>query len=212
MNDNVLFCILHGQCYKNRVENILNTWGKNINHIFYADYEDKETKVIQVSERTDYFSNEEKHVNVIKYLMSNNIYDFDWYFFCDDDTFVNVNNFFKFIEKCDTNCVYGSVLHSTWPPDTTLSYCSSGAGYLVHKTILKIISENIETYRANYSDVTFGLTCRGLNIPIQNSDFFHSQDPSFHSLPWSSICENITFHYIKNIEQINNFLPYLNKE
>jgi hypothetical protein len=204
--------MLHGQCYKNRVENVLNTWGKNINHIFYADYEDKETKVIQVSKRTDYSSNEEKHVNVIKYLMSSNIYDFDWYFFCDDDTFVNVNNFFKFIEKCDTNCVYGSVLHGLWPQDTTLSYCSGGAGYLVHKTILKIISENIETYRASHSDVTFGLTCRGLNIPVQNSDFFHSQDPDFHSLPWSSICENITFHYIKSIEQINNFLPYLNKE
>jgi len=204
--------MLHGQCYKNRVENILNTWGKYINHIFYADYEDKETKVIQVSKRTDYSSNEEKHVNVIKYLMSSNIYNFDWYFFCDDDTFVNVNNFFKFIEKCDTNCVYGSVLHGTWSPDTTLTYCSGGAGYLVHKTILKIISENIETYRASHSDVTFGLTCRGLNIPVQNSDFFHSQDPDFHSLPWSSICENITFHYIKSIEQINNFLPYLNKE
>ena len=51
----------------------------------------KKKKIIKVSDDFTYSSNEPKHVNVIKYLIEND-YQYEWFFFCDDDTFVNTKN------------------------------------------------------------------------------------------------------------------------
>jgi|694.fasta_scaffold06402_21 hypothetical protein len=211
MENKILFCVLHGSCYRQRAQNILNTWGKSIDIIFYADYEDEKNKVIKVSERTDYFSNEEKHVNVFKFLVNNN-YNFEWYFFCDDDTFVNVKNLYKFLENCDQNSLHGEILMGTYPIDKTLNYCSGGAGYLIHKNIFTPIAENIHKHRSHsHSDVTLGLVCRELNIAAQDSsNLFHSQTPEHYQLDDSAIVDSITFHYVRSIEKIKRFLYYLN--
>ena len=88
-----------------RYINVTETWGKNVDFFFYSDHEDFDKKIIKVSDRTDYQSNEEKHINIIQYV-ADNIKGYDWYFFCDDDTFVNTKKLESFVIDLDKSCVH----------------------------------------------------------------------------------------------------------
>jgi hypothetical protein len=84
----ILYVILHTCTRPDRHDGIVNSWGKDVDYIFYADCDNEEKKIVKVSDDSTYSSNEPKHINVIKYLIEND-YQYDWFFFCDDDTFVN---------------------------------------------------------------------------------------------------------------------------
>lgn len=200
----ILFCILHGKINYERYYNISETWAKDCDYIFYSDYEDLNKNIYKVSNKTHYNSNEEKHVNIIKKLKSE-YENYEWYFFCDDDTFVNVDNLNKILDGLDTNLVYGSVLNH-YPQDSSLYYLSGGAGYLISKQILSILSPKIQLENTGYSDVTLGIWLRKLNIPIKNIDYFRSQPPKFYDINCNDLKNFITFHYIKTKKDMINLL------
>lgn len=77
----ILYVILHGESNKQRYFNVKDTWGANSDLLFYGDYNDKLEDVIKVSDDKSYNSNEEKHVNVFKYLSQNPEYNYEWFFF-----------------------------------------------------------------------------------------------------------------------------------
>ena len=198
----ILVSILHGSMNPDRYDNVIKTWGKDIDHIFYSDHEDLEKNIIVVSDKTHYFSNEEKHINALKYVNDNKP-DYDWFFFCDDDTFVNVNNLIEYTKTANDAMVHGSVLKKTWPSDPHLVYCSGGAGYLISKKILSEVCKTIEVTNTGYSDVTLGYKLRDLNI-LSSDDFrFKSQTPSFFNLEINECCKYITFHYIKHFDEMD---------
>lgn len=203
----ILFVILHGLKNKSRYFTIKNTWGKDVDLLFYSDYEDLEKNIIKVSNRTDYHSNEEKHINILKFL-ENNHKNYDWFFFCDDDTFVNTKKLIDNLENFDSRCVNGSVINC-WPKDFTLNYCSGGAGYLIHRSLLDIISKNIRVLNSGYSDVTLGLFLRDNNIKSINYDWFNTQAPNFYGYDFSVAHNYITFHYIKTEDDMINLLNFV---
>jgi hypothetical protein len=209
----ILYVILHGEVYKERYYNIKDTWGKDKDLLFYGDYEDIDKGIIKVSENKSYRSNEEKHINVLKYFNENSNYNYEWFFFCDDDTFVNVNKLEELLDSFDINQIHGQILrtsevNSVKIPPPILEYHSGGAGYLIHNSVLKIISKEIKFLNTGYSDVTLGLCLRDLNLPVSNSDLFKGQPPNFYGYSNESIINHITFHYIKTknmmIELLNN--------
>ena len=53
-----------------RQKNVLNTWGKNQDLFFYSDDEGKDEMTIKVTDKSDYWSLEEKHINIFKHLKS----------------------------------------------------------------------------------------------------------------------------------------------
>ena len=67
----ILYVILHGSINKERFYNIKETWGSNVDTLFYSDYEELDKNIIKVSNRNDYHSNEEKHINVLKFVNNN---------------------------------------------------------------------------------------------------------------------------------------------
>ena len=203
----ILYCILHGSMNPQRYYNVKETWGKDVDCLFYSDHEDKEKNIVKVSNRTDYHSNEEKHINSLKYINENHK-GYEWYFFCDDDTFVDINKLEKLLDTLDKESVYGSIIHS-WPRDKTLGYCSGGAGYLISNKLLEIIGVNIEILKTGYSDVTLGIYLRNSNIEVKDLDFFKSQPPESYSLNELDIPKYITFHYIKTKEKMS-YLSSLN--
>jgi len=190
----ILYVILHGSMNPSRYFNIKETWGKDVDCLFYSDHEEIEKNIIKVSDRKDYHSCELKHVNVIQYV-SNNIKDYEWLFFCDDDTFVNTKKLENLLDTFDKNSVHGSVIHS-WPEDFSLGYCSGGAGYLIHSKLLEKISKNIRLLNTGYSDVTLGLCLREQNIPVFDYELFRCGPPSFYGYQDDVIKNHITFHYI----------------
>ena len=197
----ILYVILHGSVYKHRYDNVMNTWGKNKDVLFYADYNDK--NVIKVSDDVSYNSNEEKHINIIKLLNDNNNYDYEWFFFCDDDTFVNTTKLENSLDTFDPNFVNGSVINS-WASDFSLSYCSGGAGYLINRNLLGKI--NLKNHKTGWSDVSLGLSLRESKIESLNSTLFNSQPPEFYNIEINDVKNYISFHYIKTEDKMKTML------
>lgn len=199
----ILYCILHTQNQNDRVDNILDTWGKSRDVMFYSDEENLEKNIRKVSDRSDYDSAKEKQINVFKILSPLN---YEWYFFCDNDTFVNVKLLESKLDTFDKNLVHCQVL-DCFPQDPTLRFPSGGAGFLIHRDVVaKLVDSmrDITDFSQNFSDVTIGLNLRDIGVGVSDPKLFFSQRPEFYNDNgyWNLIIGDedmhkyITFHYI----------------
>lgn len=200
MSKKILYFLLHGEACKHRVRNILETWGKESDVIFYSDYEDLDKKVYKVTDKKGYWDLEEKHVKGIKFL-ENNFQNYDWYFLCDDDTFVNTKKMNEFIQTCDENTVYGYLLHG-WPVMPSLYYPSGGGGVLIHKSKLEKIIKTISVRNTQYADITLGLNLHDQSINTVNCEFLHSEHPSHFGIGYENVKEHISFHHIESLGEM----------
>jgi len=193
-----LFCIIHTQHQPDRYFNIVNSWGNEVDYIFYSDHDDISHNIYKVSERSDYYSGQEKQIKIFE-LLSQNFNNYDWYVFCDNDTFINSSLLNKHIQEnlFENDKVHGSIINY-WPHDTSLYYPSGGAGFVVSKYIAnKLFDSDLIIYNdLQFGDVSFGLNCRELNIQFQNNNLFKSQSPEFYSIWDKDISQYISFHYI----------------
>jgi hypothetical protein len=204
----ILYLILHTKKYETNYNNVINTWGKNVDILFYSDHQDDSKKIIKVSNRSDYHSNEEKFVNVVEQLPVEYL-GYDWFFFCDSDTYVNTKLLGYSAKNFDTNFVYGQEIY-TWTPDLSLGYFSGGAGYLVSNKTLKHMKDNLKTYNTGFSDVTFGMYIREFNIQKSPSELFKSQPPEYYNIKLTDTKNYISFHYIKTFETMSKLYQISN--
>lgn len=203
----ILYVIMHSKKFKDRVNTINKTWGKNKSLLFYGDYQDLEKNIIKVSDRDDYNSNEEKHVNIIKQI-DQHILDSDWVFLCDDDTFINTKKLEDYVLSAKEDEVHGYLI-KCYNKIPDLVYPSGGAGVLIHKSMISKISKKIVNRNTNFADVTLGVCLKENNITLKNMVGLHSETPSHYNLDHSEVNNNITFHHIKNeleMEKLNNFV------
>jgi|688.fasta_scaffold27265_5 hypothetical protein len=204
--EKIIYFIMTSHKFKHRQKNVLETWGADVDLYFYSDTEDSENKTIKVTDKSDYWSLEEKHINIFKYL-ENNFLDEEWFFFCDDDTFVNTKKMNEFLSSCEKDCVYGYLINC-WPVMKDLFYHSGGAGVLIHRKMLNILSKNIEHKNTRFADVTLSLNLIDNKIKLLNDSKFHSEPPSYYNIPNDEIKENITFHHIDKFEDMKNLFDY----
>jgi hypothetical protein len=200
----ILYVILHTCTRPDRYDGVVNSWGKDVDFLFYADCDNEDKKIVKVSDDSTYSSNEPKHVNVIKYLIEND-YQYEWFFFCDDDTFVNTKNLEQNIDNFDKNKITGSILRGTWDKDRTLDYCSGGAGYLINKTLLIEISKLIKNCGSGYSDVSLGICVRDNEFEFDNDEKFNSQNPKYYKREIDTIKNMFTYHYVNSDTMIEMY-------
>jgi len=206
----ILYLILHTEKQSERYHNIISTWGKNCDYLFYSDHEDLKNNIIKVSDNNSYNSAEEKFCNVMK-LIPEDYKNYEWYFFCDNDTFVNTQLMLSNLENFSTDLVHGEVINS-FHPDKSLFYLSGGAGYLVHKNIVKLMMSGVKNYNTGYSDVSFGYFLRDNNIKINDCKLFNSQPPPFFKIKYENSHNYITFHYIKKLDEMERLYKLSKKE
>lgn len=197
--DNFLILILHSYNTRDRLKSILKSWGKNANILFYADYSDFHERVMQVTKNPNYEAGPEKILNCIKLLPLEHLNN-DWYIFCDDDTFLNLNLLEKVLPSFDKNFVYCDII-KCWDQDPTLEYPSGGAGFAVPNSIFKKLRSQSELYDTKWSDVCLGLNFKKLNINMKQEGRFHAHPPYKHNLKLYEVPNHISFHYIEGENQ-----------
>lgn len=196
----LLYCVIHTELQKEREHFISSTWGKDKNLIFYGDYDsDSNPSLVKVSSNCTYSSGEEKQINIIPRL-AKDFNDYDWYYFCDNDTFVNTKLLEEFYVNCDSNKIYGE-LGNTWPEDRELFYPMGGAGFLMSNKILNFLSDKIFHNPVTWGDVSIGINFKHFEIEkVSRTDLFHSQPPEFYNIPLEEVSKHISFHYIKDLQ------------
>jgi len=201
----ILYLILHTEKHSDRWSNLTQTWLKGRDYLFYSDHQDDSKNILKVTSDNTYHSNEPKFVNVVT-LLPEKYMDYEWYFFVDNDTWVNSNKLEPLLDSFDTNVLHGSKIYC-WPHDKTLGYLSGGAGILIHNSKFKHLRDNFKNYKTGYSDVSLGYYMRDYNVECVDNELFKSQSPSHYEISEKNIPNYITFHYIKDR---NTQLKYTN--
>jgi hypothetical protein len=185
-----------------RRETVLNTYYNfickydNIDLIFYSDGEDLSKHTIKVNADYEYHyrDNEIKQVNIFNVIKEKYYEKYDWFFFVDTDTFINVPLLNNIIDSFDKEYIYGKSLKGCYGD---LDYVSGGAGYLLSKNVVFKLF-NIKNYNTGYADVTLGLNARDNNIQIKDDNRFDSSNPWRDGI--NPLIENIkntlTYHYL----------------
>lgn len=190
--NNLQINVLSSEACKNRITVIKETWGKYFSNIvFYADFEEI-PNVVKCTNISTAVGNEEKILNRIKQIKNNNTYT--WYFFVDDDTFINANNLLTFIKNADLNKTYGRVIGG-WG----ISYYQGGGGSLISGHLIdKIRPETLHSHGSTFSDVLFGQILNNNNLELVHVDEFYDRSPQSYNLNQEQIKNAITFHQVAN--------------
>lgn len=188
------------ESYHERQDNILNSWGKNLDLYFYSEHSDVKRNVIKVCDENNV---ESKQISIFNTIRDKFYNQSEWYFFGDDDTFVNFNLLKKELDKLDKYKVHGQNLglHRCYG---NLFYPSGGAGFLIHNTIISNFFDS-KVYGVNIGDVAFGLAMKDKNIDIENNEKFLGQHPSHYGIENKDVYNYITFHYVKSLSEMKEF-------
>jgi hypothetical protein len=174
-----------------RVKAVQNSWGKDQDLLFLSDSN-------QGSNIIGYDYLQKGYANIwrkyFEFLKNFNEFDSDWYFFVDDDTFINITNIQGLLKDCNPEsevCMghigelnidgtdmdgnqTGFPLNSIhgYNVELPLRYPSGGSGFILSKTaMLKIVyyikNINIQDVpKCGCSDVTVGFWLKNNNIKI----------------------------------------------
>jgi hypothetical protein len=186
---------------------LLLTIGKEIEnggdkiHLLAAE-ENDDHKMVKLSESDDYESCVNKLMNSFSFLAKND-QDCDWFFFGDDDTFVNLNNAKKF---ADSRSKEKLMIYGFCGPAEGVMHAHGGAGFLMNKKTLLEIRNYLDGrnfLRHHNSDVTLALNIaernKQANEKIEFSaekELFVNADPDINSLDWSKV---VSVHVVDRI-------------
>lgn len=196
----VFYCVTSSGIFiESRQKDMKNTWLKDVDYIFASDVNDDDN--VLVYKNRDYYSNEHKQINAIKYLLTNKS-RYDWYMFCDDDTYVNKNNLNKYLMNINSNIdSFGCILNKDSDPPNPIwgrygsnfQYYSGGAGFLIRKDLLEKISKK-DVESTGFADVSFGLLLK--EYILNNNENMNHNNYIFLNHDIKRIKSSITYHYI----------------
>lgn len=195
----ILYLVIHTQKQQERYDNIMQTWGIDVDVLFYSDHE-MSPNIIKVSELTDYSSGEDKQINIINNFPENKL-NYDWYVFVDNDSFINTDKVSSEIYNFDENFVHGQV-SNTYHQDPSLFYCLGGAGIFVSNKILNLMKGRLNHNNVVWGDVSLGMNMKKLNIKLKDNNLCHSQLPGHYNIQNDEIKNNLTFHYVKDLQTL----------
>lgn len=193
-------CITTTHKLPQRRISIKETWGNNLNHMFFSDESIPSDNVIKVTDDDSLYSNVPKMEGCFKWAHESNG---EWFIFGDDDMFVFPNRLRNYIYsgKLNTNFVYGFILSKfTDSPNPIfikypdLSYPSGGAGCIIHKNVVDSIWDKIKRDTEYYSDVNVGICLLNNNITLIHETKFHQLN--YKDYDSKELESALTFHHM----------------
>lgn len=205
--------------HSTRVQSIRDTWGKNQDVVFLSDINISPDIIGFDYLRKGYENIWMKYAEILKNWTD---FTYDWYFFTDDDTFVNVKNINNLLTNYsvdDKICIgvlgvlnadatdrdgnyTGFPLHTIKGNQTELplTYASGGAGFILSVESIKIINKYLNTVqdvpRCYNSDVTIGFWIRNCGIKTINTEGFWWTNPTELQHDVDMIRKSYTYHYV----------------
>ena len=201
--------VMSSACLINRRQAILDTYHKriknynNIDLVFYSDDEDESTNTFKVDVPLvySYRDNEIKTIGAFHMIRDRFYNNYDWFFFVDDDTFINIPLLNEKIDEFDENYIHGKDIRGNYG---NLPYCSGGAGFLISNKIIDKFFD-AEDNKTGWSDVNVGLNAQKQGIEIRNSNYFDPSNPNVTGVDLVEDIKNkITYHYV-NADMMKKF-------
>lgn len=202
----ILFLILTTKHNEHRQRGILSSWGRDQDIFFYSEHEDETLNVIKVCEENNVVKKQVSVFNKIKELFHN---QYEWFFFGDDDTFVNTRFLLEFLDFYEKGFVNGVPMTGNWklPDGTMLSYPSGGAGFLINNEIIHNFFD-FDLPDVPHSDVAVGYLMRESGIILKPISLFCYNTPEHHHIEDHHIPDYLTFHYIREPEEMLRLYNY----
>jgi len=202
----------------NRLRVCLDTWGKDIDDLIIFSGESGEEnkpddggvcKIIKASNSDDYNSNVAKIMFALKHLQTNEgVYD--WYFFLDDDSYLNYKNLVLELKgHSPEDCfIMGRELneeHKTWKQEPELRYCSGGAGIVMNRLTLEKLKfpDDPSANGMHFGDVAVGRVARDSGVTIKHNGLFHGNASKILGHDDKTIRKQITYHKLATSESMN---------
>jgi hypothetical protein len=210
---NILFAIKTGINRSFRLPILERNWVKYCDYLYFSDYTSpKYENMIKTTDRQDYHGAGEKGINFLNMLKDfqtsdGRLYDvYDWIFYADDDTFINLKTLNKFLKQCDKSKVYGYIFNYDRDGANPVyannliskenKFPSGGGGVLIGTDALKKI-DRFEVFTAlthGFDDVDMGLNFDKHGIEQIDPGLFYTQSPEFEGHKQEQILKSITYH------------------
>ena len=201
----IIYILLTCEKYQNRQDNVLKTWGQNKNVFFYSEHEDKSRNVIKVCDEnlSDYGSITLKQKFIFEKLEELFYNDYEWFFFGDDDTFVNTSLLESDLDTFDKTKVIGLDYSMYW---NGVTYASGGAGMVINREIIsKFFKYNEGPFGCGgekYPDITFGYNMQFNNVLLDSSPLFNGEHPTHYGVSLDNCKTQYTYHRIHTLEEM----------
>jgi len=197
-----------------------NTWAKHVDYVFLGDPSQQSKGILSYPEvlENDY------HYVWIKYLAFLKRYEFtkDWYFFCDDDTFVDVKKLKDVLKNYDPEeniCIFskcvlnldgtdkcgtptGFLMHTIKGKDAVMPivHPAGGAGFALSRKALNLLKKYLKgnkdlgyCYKA---DVAIAFWLAKIDTKFIHLDKLFGNNPEHFNHTVEDIKSNITYHYV----------------
>lgn len=174
-----------------RAAAVLLSWAKDLPNIYFVtDKDNKDKRFLNLSKGregvfkpTDYRSNTEKQIELVKHLYYN-CEPTEWYLLADDDTYIYIDNLIELLkDKTSNDPVYAGKMINFCAWDHNLIYASGGAGFILNRKALKLLAEQwqIIPYAEShiidnlYADVAQGFALRERGVKPTQCYYFCSE-------------------------------------
>lgn len=207
----VFTSILTTHKQSNRQQYILETWAKELeDYIFYTDVVKNIGNQVSVSDDDTYHSNEKKFFGQLRLIVNNEMEkEYEWFFFCDDDTCVNIKKIYNISYELNPDHIHGKQIpllanNNLHPFDTNLKYLSGGAGFMIHYSFFSKYKEQILSFEpsSGFSDVSLGIFVRTHGIGIAHNERFMWHRPQVEGVHWLNVKDYYTFHYVQSEQEM----------
>lgn len=200
---NIFYSLLSCEKYKLTRQRILReTWLSKVppsDYVFLSDEHSDDS--VKMSDKKDYSSCEEKQLNSLNYLLKNKL-NYEWYFFGDDDTYVNPFNLTDFLSSFTEESVGSSLNKLSDPRNGAFdifninAYYSGGAGFVFSKKTLNSVDGKLFPPSIFYADISMGRLLLNCGGKITDCNRFFATNFSELKHSEETIKRAITYHYM----------------
>lgn len=186
----ILYLIMSCQKNEHRQRGILDSWGNGQDIFFYSEHDNHSLNVVKVCEENNVVRKQVSVFNKIKQDFHNK---YDWFFFGDDDTFVNTKIMNDKLDEFNKDYLHGVSMCGNWGD---LSYPSGGAGFLINNQIIHKFFDQ-EFPDVPHGDVAVGFLMRNSGVELMPTKGFCYNTPEHHKIQMENTHNFVTFHYIR---------------